>query len=407
MEPKVIKNEADYHLTLQEAEQLVARDPAPGSKDADRLELLTVLIEDFERHQYSFESPDAIDAIEFRMQEQGLRQRDLVPLIGSRSRVSEVLARKRPLTVQMIRSLSTGLGIPVEALVSERTTSVGAACDGDTRVDWSKFPVREMQKRGWIDIAKGKTVASVEEVVKNFLARASSGATEAAMYRRRFRGEEIDSKSYYSTLSWTARVLIEAKDRTPRARFDAGKFTPDLMRDLARLSWFSEGPTLAAEFLAKHGIVLIVEPRLPNTLLDGAAMLTDNGVPVVGLTLRHDRVDYFWFTLLHEVAHICRHLNSKDDAFVDRVEHMEAADVAEKEANRVARDSLIPRGLWRRSPAFLSPTKDNIRELADELHIHPAIVAGRIQFETGRYEWFREFLGQGTVRRCFPNIAFK
>ena len=157
----------------------------------------------------------------------------------------------------------------------------------------------------------------------------------------------------------------------------------------------------------KYGIVVIVEPRLPNTLLDGAAMLTEDGLTVVGLTLRHDRVDYFWFTLLHEVAHICRHLNTKDDAFIDRIENMGSKVVAEKEANRIARDACIPRALWKRSPAFLAPTKKSIQSLADELHIHPAIVAGRLQFETGRYENFREFLGQGSVRQCFPDLAFK
>lgn len=408
MELKVIKSERDYHLILQEAEELVARDPGLGSKDADRLELLTVLIEDYERRQFPFETPGPIDAIEFRMQEQGLRQRDLVPLIGSRSRVSEVLARKRPLTVQMIRSLSLGLGIPLEALIAEQsTTSNQTVAPDDASLDWSKFPIREMQKRGWLASAKARS-ASVEELVKDFLGRVSSGATSAALYRRNFRGEKIDPRAYYSTLAWTARVLIQAKERTPPVKFDARKITPELLRDLARLSWLSEGPTLAREFLEKVGIVLVIEPRLPNTLLDGAAMLTDRNVPVIGLTLRHDRIDYFWFTLLHECVHVSHHLNSKDDAFVDRVESMGAGAtmVAEKEANRIARDSFIPRGIWKRSRAFLAPSTEHIRELADELHIHPAIVVGRLQFETGRYESFREFLGQGSVRRCFPNIAF-
>src|SRR5258708_6824948 len=98
MEPRVIKSDRDYHAVLHDAEQLVARDPAAGSSDADRLELLTLLIEDYERRQFPFETPDPIDAIDFRMHEQGLRQKDLVALLGSRSRVSEVLARKRPLT---------------------------------------------------------------------------------------------------------------------------------------------------------------------------------------------------------------------------------------------------------------------------------------------------------------------
>ena len=407
MELKVIRSEDSYHQVLQEAERLVSRDPAVGSKEAERLELLTVLIEDYERRQFPFEVPDPIEAIEFRMHEQGLRQKDLVSLIGSRSRVSEVLGRKRPLTVPMIRALSTGLGIPLEALVAEPSVPEAKVGNADQIFEWAKFPVREMQKRGWLDSIKAKTNANIEEVVQAFLAQVASGAAKAALYRRNFKGEEIDKKSYYSILAWSARVLIRAKEAKPNSKFDPTKINPELLRDLARLSWFSEGPRLAVEFLAKHGIVVVIEPRLPNTFLDGAAMLTDDGVPVIGLTLRHDRVDYFWFTLLHELAHVWKHLNSKDDAFVDRIENMGSKVMAEKEANRIARDSFIPRGLWKRSPAFLAPNKENIRELADELHIHPAIVAGRLQFETGRYESFRELLGQGTVRQCFTEVTFK
>lgn len=407
MELKVIRSEHDYHLVLQEAERLVARDPASGSKDAEKLELLTVLVEDYERRQFPFDAPDPIDAIEFRMNEQGLRQKDLVPLIGSRSRVSEVLARKRPLTVPMIRALATGLGVPLEALVSEPGTPESLSTKQDCVFDWVKFPVREMKKRGWLDSIKAETTDSVEDIVKAFLGQVASNAAKAVLYRRNFKGEEVDQKSYYSTLAWTARVLIRAREVSGVTKFDPAKITPELLRDLARLSWFAEGPRLAIEFLAKYGIVVIVEPRLPNTLLDGAAMMTEDGVPVVGLTLRHDRIDYFWFTLLHEIAHIWRHLNTKDDAFIDRVENMGSTVTVEKEANRIARDACIPRALWKRSPAFLAPTKESIRSLADELHIHPAIVAGRFQFETGRYENFREFLGQGSVRQCFPDLAFK
>lgn len=407
MELRVIRSADEYHLVLQEAERLVARDPAVGSKDAEKLELLTLLIEDYERRQFPFDAPDPIDAIEFRMQEQGLRQKDLVSLIGSRSRVSEVLARKRPLTVPMIRALATGLGIPLEALVAEPNAPETVTSRMDQAFDWTKFPVREMQKRGWLDSIKASTSENIEEIVKAFLGQVASNAAKAILYRRNFKGEDVDQKSYYSTLAWTARVLIRAKEVRGVAKFDPAKISPELLRDLARLSWFAEGPRLAIEFLEKYGIVVIIEPRLPNTLLDGAAMLTEDGVPVVGLTLRHDRIDYFWFTLLHEVAHIWRHLNTKDDAFIDRIENMGSKVVSEKDANRIARDACIPRAVWKRSPAFLAPTKESIRSLADELHIHPAIVAGRLQFETGRYESFREFLGQGSVRQCFPDLAFK
>ncbi len=117
MDAKVIRTEEQYLTYLREVQELMARQPSAGSAEGDRLELLTVLIEAYENSKFPIEAPDPVDAILFRMQEKGLKQADLVPYFGTRSRVSEVLGRKRPLTVQMIRALSIGLGISAETLV--------------------------------------------------------------------------------------------------------------------------------------------------------------------------------------------------------------------------------------------------------------------------------------------------
>ena len=117
MQPRVIKTDGEYETFLAEVERLIALDPKPGTAKADRLELFSTLVEAYEVRNFPFDDPDPIQAIRFCMEEQGLRQRDLIPFIGSRSRVSEVLAGKRPLTVAMIRALSEGLDIPTEILV--------------------------------------------------------------------------------------------------------------------------------------------------------------------------------------------------------------------------------------------------------------------------------------------------
>lgn len=408
MEYRILKSESEHQTALQEAESLVALDPATGSLDGDRLALLALLIEDYEKRAYQFEALDPIEIIEFRMAEQGLRQKDLVPLLGSRSRVSEVLGGKRPLTVQMIRALSSGLGIPADALIG-REPSVDSNNDESNvdEIDWKRFPYREMERRGWFGAAKinGK---NAEEMLRSFLTQIVPSRQVPIMFRRRFRGDKLDEKAYYSTLAWTARVLMRAKDvEAGLPKFDPAKISADTLRDLARLSWFSNGPRLAVEFLSKCGIVVIVEPRLPNAVIDGAAMLSERGTPVIGLTLRIDRTDYFWFTLLHEVAHVWKHLNTADEAFIDRVERIASAEKSEQkenEANRIARDSFIRRAVWERSSARLAPTNQSIQELADSLHIHPAIVAGRIQFESGHYESFREFLEQGLVQQHFSEV---
>lgn len=405
MEFRVIKGSEDYETALTEAERLVALDPDVGTRDAERLELLTVLIQDFEKRSFLFDAPDPISAIEFRMQEQGLRQKDLVPLLGSRSRASEVMARKRPLTVPMIRSLSIGLGIPSDVLVGSKKRSQVAHIAPSDALDWSRFPALEMQKRGWFGEGRSKRRPS-EELVKDFFTQITSESS-FALYRRRFQGEGFSDRTRYSVLAWTARILMRAKQEAAHVpSFDPRKINAEVLRDLSHLSTFESGPRLAVEFLARCGIAVIVEPRLPHTYLDGAALLTEQRTAVIGLTLRYDRIDAFWFTLLHEVAHVWKHLSSADEAFVDRIESADGADYREKEANRLARETFIPRAVWRRSAAFLTPTRENILKLSDELRIHPGIVVGRLHHETGDYRSFKEFLRSGVVRRQFPEVVF-
>lgn len=404
MDIKVLKTTVDYRDALQEAERLVAIDPQPQTIDGERLQLFALLIEDYERRNYSFDDLDPVDIIEHRMAEQSLRQKDLVPLLGSRSRVSEVLARKRPLTVQMIRTLSAGLGIPAEVLIGKTAHPANNDPGEAKKVDWSRFPYTEMERRGWFKAAK-VTGSTPEERLRSFLNQVVPKKEAATLFRRRFHGSEMDDKAYYATLAWSGRVLIRARERTTGLpKFDPTSLSLDTLRDLGRLSWFSNGPQLAIEFLEKHGIVVVVERRLTDAVFDGATMLSSQGVPVIGLTLRIDRLDYFWFTLMHEAVHVWKHLNTPDNAFVDRIDGMatdERIEAMEAEANKLARDSFIRRALWERSSTRLAPTRENIQELADKLHIHPAIIAGRIQFETGKYEAFRAFLGQGTVQRYF------
>ena len=119
IEPKIIKTEDQYRAYLVEVDRLAADDPAPGTSDGDRLELLAKLVEDYEKECFQFRRPDPVDAILFRMQERGLRQKDLAPVLGGKNRVSEVLSGKRPLTLAMVRALTDSLQIPADLLIRE------------------------------------------------------------------------------------------------------------------------------------------------------------------------------------------------------------------------------------------------------------------------------------------------
>lgn len=119
MELRVIKTRAQYHRYLEEAHRLVRRDPDPKTPEGARLELLALIIEAYEKEHFKFRAPDPIEALEFRMEQQGLKQKDIAQIVGGKNRASEVLARKRPLTLAMIRALHEKLGIPSELLIRE------------------------------------------------------------------------------------------------------------------------------------------------------------------------------------------------------------------------------------------------------------------------------------------------
>lgn len=402
MDVKVIRTEEQYLTYLREVQELMARQPAAGSAEGDQLELLTVLIEAYENSKFPIEAPDPVDAVLFRMQEKGLKQADLVPYFGTRSRVSEVLGRKRPLTVQMIRALSIGLGISTETLVG-LSVPEDHATSGKADVDWSKFPFKEMARRGWLSDMSAKAKTGVEELVKGFIEDAGL-QFGAAAFRRSIGGEAASPTTRYALYAWLARVIQQARAMKPRlGPFEPEKLTAGFLRELAQLSWSERGPLLAVEFLERHGIAVVIEPHLKGTQLDGAALKDADGTPIVGLTLRYDRLDNFWFTLVHEVAHIWKHVGN-DEAFLDDLD-ASSEDRREAEANRLAREAFIPRVMWRRSEAYLSPSRETIERLARELRIHPAIVAGRLRKESSNYTAFSDLVGQQQVRSFFPSSS--
>ncbi len=121
MEIKPIKTAGDYRAALKEAETLMMA--APGSPEGERLDVLVILIEAYERKHYPLDLPDPVEAIKFAMESRGLSAKDLQPMIGRLNRVYEILSRKRPLTLKMIWRLHKGLGIPAESLIKQPESS--------------------------------------------------------------------------------------------------------------------------------------------------------------------------------------------------------------------------------------------------------------------------------------------
>ena len=117
MNPKPIHSDAEYRAALAQIEALW--DAPEGSEEADQLDLLAMLVERYEQNNYPFDAPDPIDFLMYVMDVRGLTRKDLEPYIGPRGRVSDILNRVRPLTLDMIRRLSTGLGLPAAVLIKD------------------------------------------------------------------------------------------------------------------------------------------------------------------------------------------------------------------------------------------------------------------------------------------------
>ncbi|MDQ8198193.1 ImmA/IrrE family metallo-endopeptidase [Pelagicoccus enzymogenes] len=396
MKAKLIKTESDYEAALERIEEIF--DARPGTHEGDELELLVTLVEMYEAKAFPIDLPDPLAAIHFRMEQQGLKPVDLVPYIGSRPKVSEVLSGKRPLSLSMIRKLTTGLGIPAEVLLKEPNAELPSE---DTLSYARHFPIAEMLKRGWFgdfDGTAAEAKSQLEDLLVDFAGPLGRDAMLASLNRQQVRqGSKQDD---HALAAWRIRVATLAL-KEPLPAFKPGTVTEEFLSELARLSYLSQGPQLAKEFLAKNGIHLVCERHLKKTHLDGAALKLPNGAPVVALTLRYDRLDNFWFTLFHELAHVALHLDQDDvEAFFDDLTES-TNDRCEKEADTLAANALIPQREWKKARLTSKSSPASVVAFAEKLRISPSIPAGRLRYESGDYTKFKQLVGQKKVRCLF------
>lgn len=300
------------------------------------------------------------------------------------------------------------LNISEIAEIRDLTSSPGRVRGGRDGLAWNRFPVEEMYRRGWFQGFAGplsEVTANGEELVRNFVHRIMPRPV-AMLLHGRARVEPATDR--YALLAWQCRVCALAHEVAIEKSYDPRVLTEEWVMDLVRQSRYDDGPMRAAAHLAAAGVRLVVEPHLPKTYLDGAAFLCPKGVPVVALTLRYDRLDNFWFVLLHEVVHVLRHLRKGHvESILDDFDtEADETDEIEHEAARVAGSFLIPDALWETAlPRYLR-TEESVRDFAAESMISPAIVAGRIRREAGNYTILGGLVGQGEVRRLFPEVRF-
>lgn len=395
MKPKVIHTEADHEAALQRIDALMENDPAPNSPEGEELELLSLLVERYEEKVYPMGMPTPVAAIQFRMEQQGLKPKDLVQYLGSPSKVSEILNGKRPLTLAMIRRLHEGLGIPAEVLIGENCAPSVVV------VPVEKFPLKVMYERGWFNWFSGswnEAKEQGEDLLLRFFNNNLDLQAIPALHRQNVRSGS--KEDLFALHAWKTRVIRVATAKQIKTPFDPAAINEKFVSNLRALSLHADGPKLAVSLLEQYGIPVVIESHLQGTHLDGAALRMAGGTPAMALTLRHDRLDNFWFCLFHELAHITKHLcGDETDAFFDNLEAK--ANGAEGEADKFALDGLIPPPEWAKIKKAKLTAKTIVEE-ARRLVVHPAVIAGRIRREKHDYSKFSQLVGQGQVRNLFP-----
>lgn len=308
--------------------------------------------------------------------------------------------RYQSINLGALQRVARTLGVVLEANVSDRIDERWLPKTEMSHKELQKV-VTHARKHGWIGSRSKSDEASANHLRRAVAEHVADYGTPSLL---RTGLNVYDLCNDWLLLSWKAQV---AKKASTLAERPIGNFKlTDLgwLKQLVHASAKADGPRVAREILLNNGIALVVEPAPPGTNVDGAAFLHGD-LPVVGMTLRHDREDNFWFTLLHELGHIILHHRTGLSAgFFDDVENQER-DELEEQANEFAREALVPSEIWARSPARISKTPEPIEALARKLSISPSILFGKARQERKNYKIFAKNVGQGRVRRLFEEFS--
>lgn len=275
------------------------------------------------------------------------------------------------------------------------------------RFDWRAFPLQEIISRKWISSKKKDLDKNPVKVFETFLSLiGTEEIPQKVLLRKTFHKNTKRMMNDYALLAWCIRILHRGVNTCCANKYDPNVFSNNFLREVAQFSRFDDGPIRVKDFLSENGIALIIEKQLTGSIFNGASLMTKSGDPIIGLTLYYDRIDNFWFTLLHELTHIWKHLHSDNDLFIDffggkeedRVQNPE-----EEEADRIARESLIPIE-YTTHDAFIVKTEDTVMQLASELNIHPSIIAGRIRHDNNAWHILSNMVNKPSVRALFDDV---
>ena len=367
----------------------------------------------------------AIDTSEFRtpgqllcalLAERGWSQRTLAPVLGiEQTALGRMFKDSRPVDAATALALEEVFGVPAERflelqrefdLAKARLTARPDPSRADRAMLLGDLPIAEMATRGWIDVEDVKDVPRVETELAKFFGVTSVKEIEILPHaaKRTNVAEDVTPVQ----LAWLYRARQLAKQLVvPRYSSDA---LADAIKKMSGLLASVEETRKAPRMLAEAGVRFVVVESLTSAKIDGTCFWLDERSPVIGMTLRLDRIDNFWFVLRHECEHVLRGHGRAIvalDTELEREKTGTGSEIAEQErvANEAAADFCVPaktlqQFIARKAPIF---TERDILGFSRVVNVHPGLVAGQLQHVTARYDRFRAHLEK--VRAVvLPNV---
>lgn len=331
----------------------------------------------------------------------GMSQKDLGDFLGvAEQQIQRYESdRYRAASLDRLTEVADALNVRIV----ERGQLVGSPrLDAVDPSAWQAFPLAEMYKRGWFEDFSGtlsQARKAASDLIPTFLQGAHSRFVPMALHRKSVRSSGQVHEA--AIAAWEARVRTLADRNPPERSFDPDRLTNDWVRGLVALSLDSNGPRAAVDYLRDAGISLVIERHLPGTLLDGAALASADDHSIVAMTLRHDRLDNFWFTLLHEIGHLKLHIRSGEYAAIFDDNDAPAADKVEQDADYFAQEALISEADWNLAVSRFARNEKAVLTDATRFGVAPAVIAGRVRRDANDYTLLRTMVGSGEVRRQF------
>jgi HTH-type transcriptional regulator / antitoxin HigA len=356
-------------------------------------------------HRRAFRTPGQL--ILSLLEERGWSKRTLAVILGiSEATVTRITSDKQPVDARLSIVLEEVFNVPADQFLSlQKELDLAQARlvmqpdpERATRaLLYGDLPVSEMINRGWLNAESVRETSKVEQELMRFFG--VNRLDDIEILPHAAKKTAINSVSTPAQIAWLYRAKSIATEILVRP-YSRERLRACLPK-LKELMVAPEEARSVSRLLLECGVRFVIVETLLSAKIDGVCFWINDHSPVIGLSLRYDRIDNFWFVLRHEIEHVLQG-HGKTAAILDTELEGEragtGASVAEEEriANRAASDFCVPQSqmdafIARKEPLF---SERDLRGFARILHVHPGVVAGQLQYRTGRYQIFRSHLAK-------------